>query len=350
MIIFLYGEDDFRAKNKLAELKDKFLKEVDKSGGSLEWIDGERAAWREINEKSSGGSLLAPKRMIVIENIFRAKDKEMLSEVLEYFQAKENSGNDNIVVFLENFIKSKKKFDSVETVKLDADGREKPLTKAEKELFNFLSKVKIKQEFKKMNNLELSSWIKSETAARGGQIGPRAINALAVATAGDMWQIDNEINKLINYKKGQEPALVGDGKRAEINEGDVEELVRGVFEENIFALTDAIGSKNRALAVKLLEEEIKSGSNEIYILSMIVRQIKIILQARQGLDLGQTPKKIAADMKVISFVANKAIAQARNFNLESLKNILNQLVEIDYKAKSGQGDPLTLLNLLVGRL
>lgn len=350
MIIFLYGEDDFRAKNKLSELKAKFLKEVDKSGGSLEWIDGEKASLREINEKSSGGSLLAPKRMIVIENIFRAKDKELLPEVLKYFQAKEKSGNDNIIVFLENFLKTKKKYDSEETVKLDADGRDKPLTKAEKAFFDFLSGTKIKQEFKKLNNLELSSWIRNEAAVRGGQIGLRAINALMMVTAGDMWQLDNEINKLINYKKGQAPTMVGEAGLAEISEADVEELVRGAFEENIFALTDAIGSKNRALAIKLLEEEVKSGSNEIYILSMIIRQIKIILQARQGLDLGQTPKKIATDMKVISFVANKAIAQARNFNLESLKNILSQLVEIDYKAKSGQGDPLTWLNLLVSRL
>ena len=350
MIIFLYGDDDFRAKIKLSEFKAKFLREVDKSGGSLDYIDGEKTTLREINEKSSGGSLLASKRMVVIENIFRTKDKELLPEVTKYFKAKEKTGNDNIVVFLENFIKSKKKFDSVETVKLDADGREKPLTKAEKELFAFLSGVKIKQEFKKFNNIELSAWIRSEAELRGGQIGLKAASALIVATAGEMWQIDREINKLINYKRGQEPSLVGQGKPAEVNEADIDELVRGGFEENIFALTDAIGSKNKSLAIKLLEDEVKNGANEIYILSMIVRQIRIVLQARVALDLGKNPRQIATDLKLNPFVATKAAAQARNFNQDILKNILNELVEIDCKAKTGQGDVLTLLNLLVGRL
>jgi DNA polymerase-3 subunit delta len=351
MIIFLYGEDDFKAKKKLSELKNKFIKEVDKSGGSLDWVDGEKTSLKEINEKSSGGSLLAPKRMIVIENIFRTKTKDFLPEVLKYFQAKEKSGNDNIVVFLENFLKTKKKYDREEIVKLDADGREKPLNKAESSLFDFLSKVKIKQEFRKMNNLELSSWIKKETESRGGSIGGRAIAALITATAGDAWQIDNEINKLINYKLGQEPVLLAGGApMAEISEADVKDLVRGVFEDNIFALTDAIGSRNRALSAKLLEEEFLSGSNGIYILSMIVRQIKIVLQARAALDLGKNSRAIASDLKLNSFVASKAAVQAGAYKIEDLKRVLSVLVNIDFMAKTGRGDASTLLDLFVSKL
>lgn len=350
MIIFLYGEDDFRAKKKLSELKGKFIKEVDRSGGSLDWVDGEKCSLKEINEKSSGGSLLAPKRMIVIENLFRTKTKDLLSEALKYFQDRESSGNDNIIVFLENFLKTKKKYDGEETVKLDADGREKPLTKAERQLFDFLSKTKIKQEFHKMNNADLSSWIRTEAEKRGGVMGGKAAIALMVATAGDMWQIDREIDKLINYKKGQEPSLVGAGRPAEVTESDIAELVKGPFEDNIFALTDAIASKNRVLGAKLLEEEMLSGSNEIYILSMVVRQIRIVLQVRSALDDGKTPRSIASELKLNSYVVGKAVEQARNFKTEVLKGLLSDLVDIDRRSKTGQGDAGTLLGLFIAKL
>ena len=96
MIIFLYGEDDFRAKKKLAELKDKFLREVDHSGGSIEFLDGKIADLKQINEKAATASLLASRRMIVIEEIFSNKNKDLLLEVAEYFQAKEKNGTPSV--------------------------------------------------------------------------------------------------------------------------------------------------------------------------------------------------------------------------------------------------------------
>ena len=372
MIIFLYGEDDFRAKQKLKELKDKFEREVDPSGSSFDWIEGEKATIKEINEKSASASLLSRKRMIVIENIFRTKTKDVLPEVVKYFKAKEKSGNDNIIIFVENFLKTKKKFTGTEIVKFDADDREKPLTKAEKELFDFLSKPFDKlpssslrtgragrnftQEFKKFSNLELYDWIKKEASARGGIFTQKAVVVLSALTGGDLWQIDKEINKLINYKAGSNFALpIGKAsldkqEAVSIDENDVNELVKGVFEENIFALTDAIGARQKALALKLIEEEIRAGANPNYLLTMIIRQVKIILQVRAGLDVGDSPKKIASDLKLNSFVVSKAAGQARNFTIDGLKNILNGLIEIDYKTKTGQGDPLTLLNLLISKI
>jgi DNA polymerase III delta subunit len=366
MIIFLFGEDDFRAKKKLNELRDRFAREIDQAGGGFEHLDGEKITLRDINEKAAASSLWAAKRMIVIENIFRNKNKDILTEATEYFREREKRGQPNIIVFLENFIKTKKKFSGAETVKLDLDGREKPLTKAEKNLFEFLNSSTVKQEFKKLSNTELSDWIKKETAARGGQIGAKAVAALITLTAGDSWQIDSEINKLINYKAGQReqqtplksplvkggeynaPPLLykeGQGEVLEISEADVKELVRGHFEENIFALTDAIGARNRALAASLLEEELKSGANEIYLLSMITRQIKIILQVASALSAGSTERKLAGELKLNPYVAQKAAAQARNFPPEKLKKSLSDLIEIDYKIKTGRGEPAVLLGL-----
>jgi DNA polymerase III delta subunit len=364
MIIFLYGEDGFRAKKKIRELKDKFLREVDKSGGSIEYVDGKTADLQEINEKAATASLLASKRMIIIEDIFSNKNKDLLPEVAEYFQAKEKNKWENIVVFSDSSIKTKRKMGGEEIVKADAEGRDKPLGKKEQQLFAFLNKQKFVQEFKKFNNSELSAWIKREVEARGGAISSRATEILIGLVGYDLWQIDREIDKLINYKDGGKKSplerggqpLAGRGvldsvaEKLTIEPEDVEKLVKGNFDDNIFALTDAIGARNKALAVKLLEEQFELGANEIYLLTMITRQIKIIMQVRQALDLGQSSRQIISELKLNPYVVQKAIEQARHFSLEALKIIFSKLVEIDFKIKSGQGEPAELLDILLAKL
>jgi DNA polymerase III delta subunit len=350
MIIFFYGEDDFRAKNKIRGLKDKFLREVDKSGGSIELIDGKTADLKEINEKAATASLLASKRMIIIEDIFSNKNKDLLPEAAEYFRAKEKNNWGNVVIFCDNTIKSKRKFGGEEIVKFDADGRDKPLGKKEKTLFDFLSKQKFTQEFKKLNNTELAAWVKAEIEKRGGMIAPRAVQAITGLVGYDLWQIDREIDKLVSYKSGGKPSLVEGGAPALIEIDDVEKLVKGNFDDNIFALTDAIGARDKALSAKILEEQFELGANEIYLLMMITRQIKIILQVRQALDLGQSSRQIISELKQNPYVVQKAIEQARHFSLNALKIIFDKLVEIDFKIKTGQGEPQVLLNLLIARL
>lgn len=129
----------------------------------------------------------------------------------------------------------------------------------------------------------------------------------------------------------------------------MEKLVKGNFDDNIFALTDAIGARDKALAAKLLEEQFELGANAIYLLTMITRQIKIILQVRQALDLGQSSRQIITELKLNPYVAQKAIEQSRHFSLNALKIIFDKLVEIDYKIKTGQGEPQVLLGLLISK-
>jgi DNA polymerase-3 subunit delta len=289
-----------------------------------------------------------------------------LPEAAEYFRAKEKNKWDNIVVFCDNSIKSKRKYGGEEIVKADKEGRDKPLGKKEKELFDFLANPsgkpvltsslrvgtgqKFAQEFKKLNNAELAAWVKKETEARGGAISSRAIQILIGLVGYDLWQIDREIDKLISFKSGERPALTAGGAPLAIEDKDVEELVKGNFDDNIFALTDAIGARDKSLAAQFLEEQLELGANEIYLLTMIIRQIKIILQVRQALDLGHSSRQIISELKLNPYVAQKAIEQSRHFSLNALKIIFGRLIEIDYKIKTGQGEPRVLLNLLLAKI
>jgi DNA polymerase-3 subunit delta len=342
MIIFLYGEDTFLARRKLNDLRDKFLREVDPSGNSLAVLDGASATMEKINESVSASSLLSKKRMVIIENLFTNKSQTIFNQVNDYFKKRKidlpapdragGQAGDNIIIFL------------------DSISGEDKLPKYKSELFKTLIKQKYAQEFKMLSNTEATTWTKKEVEARGGKISHQATMELTSLLGSDLWQINNEIDKLINYKASQKLGLADNEKGSVIEAEDVKNLVRGQFDEKIFSLTDAISARNKAQAVKLLEEQTEAGLTDSYLLTMITRQFRIMLQIKQALDSGHTSRKIISLLKLHPFIVQKGINQVRNFTLPSLKNILGKLVEIDYLMKSGKAEIKPMLSLLIARI
>ena len=69
------------------------------------------------------------------------------------------------------------------------------------------------------------------------------------------------------------------------------------------------------------------------IFGMVVRQFRLLLLAREVLENHGNVQK---ELKLHSFVAQKVMAQARKFSLESLENIYRHLLKVDEDAKTGQ--------------
>ncbi len=107
---------------------------------------------------------------------------------------------------------------------------------------------------------------------------------------------------------------------------------------------------NQLFDFPLFENEIDSGAGEGYLMFMVIRQIKILLQVKESTDVGNSPRQITSDLKLHPFVVQKSLAQVRNFNLESLKNIFSSLLQIDRKIKTGQADIKTEIELLIANL
>jgi len=349
MIIFIYGEDSFRSRQKLNELKVKFLAAVDPSGNSLVELSGEKAELSEMIEAINATSLLSKKRMVIIENLFFNKSDTVFGQMLDFLQRRPEAQDGNITVFKDSAVKTKKTKNKLEYLKIDSSGREKAVTQKQLPLFKYLLSQAHVQQFDLLSNTEVSAWIKKEVEKRGGKISLKAAQMLAWLIGSDLWQADQEIAKLISYKSASQLQL-GKKEAAAIEVEDVELMVRGSFDENIFALTDAISNNNKALAGRLLEEQLRAGLTDTYLLNMFIRQFKILLRIKQALDDGQTSRQMASSLALHPFIVQKGISQARNFSLVFLKRILDQLVKIDFEMKTGRIDTLTGLNLLLAKI
>ncbi len=338
MIIFLYGENNFKAKQKINELKQKFFQEVDPNEHSFNVLDGISADLNEIGQTINTGSLFTKKRLTLIENVFSNKKPSFLEEFLDYLKKNNLDKSDDILIIYEPKIKSQKG----KIVKASSD-RDAALNIKEKKLFEFLSEQKFVQEFKSFSNSELVAWIKSEVEKRGSSIKPSAISELINHSNNDLWQINNEIEKLVNYKK------VGN-IQTEIENIDIEKICVKAVDDNIFALTDALGNKNKALALKILEDQYHLDAADEYLLAMLLRQFKIILQLKVVVENGENPSKVGPSLGLHPYVAQKSAAQTNYFSLPQLKEIVSDLTHLDYLNKTGQTDFKTGLNLLIAKM
>jgi DNA polymerase-3 subunit delta len=83
---------------------------------------------------------------------------------------------------------------------------------------------------------------------------------------------------------------------------------------------------------------------------MVVRQFRLLIQAREILDGRGNKDDVARALGVHPYVAEKTTQQAGRFSMESLESIYRKLLRIDEAAKTGQVTLELALDTLVVEL
>jgi len=189
---------------------------------------------------------------------------------------------------------------------------------------------------------DMVGWIKKRAKSEyGREIQPQAANALAGVIGEDLRRADNELIKLVSYVEEDHP----------ITEEDVAAMTPYVPEANIFQMVDAIADGRGQIALELMHRLMSDKNQDPFgIYGMIVRQFRLLLQAKEHLALGGSPGGVAKAIGVRPFVAQNLNRQARGFTLEDLERIYRALQESDLKMKTGRIDPQLALDLFVASI
>ena len=178
---------------------------------------------------------------------------------------------------------------------------------------------------------EMPGWVRKQAEALHGSFTPPAARALAEHVGPDTEMAAQEILKLLTYVDFKRP----------VEEDDVALLTAQTNLASVFTLVDAMGERNGHLALQtlhLLMEE----NDPMELFGMIVRQFRLLLQAREVLDEGGGVDIISKEVKEKSgvglhpYVAQKLAGQAHAFTLVGLEGIYHRLLEIDVAMKTSQ--------------
>ncbi len=90
MLIFLYGQDTYRSRQKLNGIIEQY-KKIHKSGLNLKYFDGQKIDFQDIKDEIQSISMFEEKKLMVLENPFSSSDfKEKFLENSERFLNSKN--------------------------------------------------------------------------------------------------------------------------------------------------------------------------------------------------------------------------------------------------------------------
>ena len=186
----------------------------------------------------------------------------------------------------------------------------------------------------------LPAWIRKRVHKTGGEIEQEAAYHLGAVVGRNLRLLDQEITKLATYTNRERPITLQ----------DVELLVPYAKEALIWDLVDAVGRREQRIATETLHTLLDADQHPLYLLTMIVRQFRLLIQVKDLESRGATQQEIIQTLHLHPFPAGKLHGQAANFTLDHLKDVYRHLLDTDVAIKTGQIDAALALDLLVAGL
>ncbi|TSC93880.1 MAG: DNA polymerase III subunit delta [Candidatus Berkelbacteria bacterium Athens1014_28] len=315
MIRLFYGEDQFSLQEELKNIEREFYNS-NFGDINISKFDGENLTYDQLLRNAAAIPFLADRRLIIVKNLIRVgsdKLKEYLAENLQKFP------------------------DCAEIIFAEDGEVKKNLI-----IYKKIQKIGEVKAFPVRKGYELEKWLMDFCQKENIPIKFPAVKKLILLVGGESFRLQNELSKLDLFRKAQ-------GKEF-IDETDIEMMVAGENDPNIFDFIDALGARNSKSAFAHLFSLFESGKNENYILTMIVYQFRNMLIVADLISRGVSKQNIASEAGIHPFVAGKTVNLVSNYELPLLKRIYQRLLRSDLDIKTGAVEPRLALEKLLADL
>ena len=293
MIYFIYGKDSFRSQRYFLQVKEFYQSKTP----SFFYYD--------FSDKDSGipnisvlenilksNTLFANSRSVAIKNIFKNTDIHFRNDFLEILKNQEaDKVKDLMIIIYED--------DQV------------PVSSLQKW---FKQKAKGMKEFPLLVRSELEKWIMKEEQKLGIRLSSEARQVIMFSFSSDTGSIYHSLKKLSLVKKGN------------FDRETVENNLFLPVTSTIFIFLDYLIQGNNKKAFLLLETLINQGLHPLYILKMIIFQMRNLLMIKTS---STKPASIHP------YVFRKLLPLSKIISFEVLKLVYEDLLYYDRRIKGG---------------
>jgi DNA polymerase-3 subunit delta len=328
MLYVLYGRDDFSLREELARIKGE-LDSDDTLSSNTDVLDGREVSPEQVMAICNTMPFLSEHRLVVVEGLLKRFDRP---ERPRRGARAARSGSTEALERWQGLADHVQHMPDTTTLVL-VDGE----LSGRNPLLDALKSVGQVREFRALRPGAVLQWILERAQSKGIDISPAAARLLADLVGNDLWLLASELEKLAAYAQGRR-----------VEGADVRDLVSEARQVNIFAMVDAIVEKRGAVALRLLRQLRTAGAEGGYLLAMVVRQYRLIIQARELMTVGLATREIGQRLGMASeFVLQRILDQAQRYSLSRLKAAYRRLLEADVGVKRGHYDEELALELLV---
>ena len=297
MVYLLFGEDEY--------LRNEYLKKIKKAFGDMQ-LGINYIAIDETNVMQIISDIETP--------AFGFEKKLIIAKETGLFK-KKNNFSDKVAIYLEENVAN---LQDVELVFVDQEVEKN-------KLYNTILKIGKVEEFKEQKMPQLITKVKSISKAYNVEIQENIAQYFIECVGTNMSDIINELRKLIEYA----------GNGGKIQKEDIDSLCIKKSESIIFDLTDNLGKKKIAESIEVLHNLIYAKEPVQRILVMLYNHFKKLYIIKLALEEN---KNIAQSLKLKpnqAFLVNKYTMQAKYFDKNELRDLLEELIKLDSSSKKG---------------
>ena len=329
MLYILLGQDDFSLHQSLEGIK-RGLGDQAILAANTTTLDGQQLTLDQLRTVCETAPFLAERRLVIVNGL------------LERFEPRGKSGRQRKIKPEADQQDEYKALGAYmgklpdSTILVLIEGR----IGSNNPLFRELSGKAEIRSFPLLREAGLHRWIQRQVTDEGSSISPQAVDLLTKLVGGDLWIMNNEINKLVLFTSGRR-----------IEEEDVKMVVSYAQQANVFAMVDAILAFKAGVAEQSLQQLLQRGAAPAYLLVMLSRQVHRVVRAKELIRQRKPKIEIQHKLGLTSdFALTKTLEQASRYPLGRLKQAYDRLLEADLSIKTGKYDGELALNILIAEL
>lgn len=304
-IYFLHGEEIFLLDEAIRAIKGRVLVDGAQDFNYDCFMAPENTAG-QVRDAVETLPVICERRLVIYKNVEALKD-EAWDELLPVIESPFDTAT---LVLVASKIDKRKKF-----VKR---------LQASKTIF---------VEMKKPYDNQIPMWIDYIAFLNDVQISPEGIAAIQELVGTNLSEVNNEVKKIRQYLTSS-VAGASTSSKIQIGLEDVLKVVSRARIESVFNLTDAIGRRDRAQALVCLANLLEQGQNEVGVVSLIHRQIRILSAIDDGKKDGLGGQRLSQKIGVPEFFMKQYLEQARLWDKQKLVCAIRALHETDKAIKS----------------
>ena len=292
----IYSEEDYL----LTDIKNKFIKKFDDGYDlNLSIYNDNNYKIEELMDKINTNPFFADKKLIVIEKIglFNADVPD------EFINALQNGAAVNVILFVEsNEIKKNNLYEFIKDN-------------------GYVSNLNITSE-------DINKFIIKKLKKENIQISPSNANYIIDRTGNELYNVTNEVDKLISFLDGREV----------VEKKDIDDIITVNVDNTVWDLINAINNSNTKLVFEMYSRLILLNVANESIFSSVKYNYRQLLNVKDLVDRKKTTQEIIENEKMFKlpkFVVQKIIGIARNTDINFLYHKIDRLSELTKSYKTG---------------
>jgi len=313
-VYYLFGEDNYFVDIIFAEIE-KAVQPLITSDFDKEILYGENQNFTNIIGLASTFPFGSEKKLIVVKQAEKLKDKKERKEIFSYF---ESPSDFTVLVFL----------------------HEGTITNPTSEPYKTLASKGYLFEAKELKGKSLIDWLIATVEKNGKTISYDNAQLLTDISGENRNALESQLEKIFIY--------VGDNK--EITIDSIRGLSTSLKQYNIFDLQNAIGKKNKSVALKVVFNLLKNGMEPIQIIAMLNKYFTSIARLDELTKANTNEFQVARIMGTHPFYLKDYQSARRMYSDKHLTDAFSALLKADLSIKTTSLEDYTLLSVLIAEL